>query len=186
MNRLVILLLVSISMAACSLKPQTLKVEPKLDFAAVQGISIPVTVNVVDKRESPELLGYRNAKKEGEMRFSKPLADTLKVQITKALQAQGASTNKSPEPATELVVEIHKLSYYTPDESWVSEIEMKGEVVLNIRRGSTNLKKRFAANQSQDVVTAPSAEFNETYMNVLLTTLINKAMNDREVIGFIK
>lgn len=186
MLKIASVLLISSVLCACSLKPQTLNVEPKLEFAAVKGIEIPLTVDVVDMREQPEILGYRNAKKEGELRFSQPLAETLKEQITKALQAQGASTKKSPEPATELVVEIHKLSYSTPDESWVSQIEMNGELVLNIRRGATNLKKRFAANQGQDVVTAPSKDYNETYLNVLLTTLINKALNDREVIGFIK
>lgn len=186
MKKLAAILMLAIASTACTLKPQTLKVEPKLEFAGVQGIEIPISVDVMDKRAQPELLGYRNAKKEGQIGFNKPLADTLKKQIIKALQDQGATVGKTPEPATELVIEIHKLSYETPDESWVSSIEMHGELALKIKRGPTSLTKRFKANQSQDVITAPSEEFNETYLNVLLTTLVNKAMNDREVIGFIK
>jgi len=176
----------AILFSACSLTPQKLNVEPMLDFAAVKGIEIPVQITVVDKREEADLLGYRNAKKEGAIGFTKPLAATLEAQIIKALQAQGANTAKSPEPATEIAIEIHHLSYVTPDESWVSHIKMKGEILLNIQRGLTNLKKRSSVNQSQDVVTAPSQDFNEMYLNALLTQLINKAMNDKEVVGFIK
>lgn len=48
------------------------------------------------------------------------------------------------------------------------------------------LKSDFQENKSQDVATAPSVEFNENYMNALLSELVNKAMNDREVINFLK
>ncbi len=172
--------------SACSMQPHTIAVAPQLDFAAVKGIETPIQVEVVDKRENPERLGFRNAKKEGEILFNAPLADTLKADVIKALQQQGAVTGKTPEPATQLTVEIRKLSYSTPNETWVNEIALQGEVALTIQRGATTMRKTFTAEQSQDVVTAPSQDYNESYFNLLLTTLLNKALNDREVVGLIK
>lgn len=186
LSKITAIIAITVVFSGCSLAPQKLNVAPTLDFSAVKGIEKPLKLTVIDMRESVDLLGYRNAKKEGPIGFSKPLAKVLEAQIIEALQAQGANTGNSPEPATEIMVEIHKLSYATPDESWVSHIEMHGEILLNIQRGMTNLKKRFSANQSQDVVTAPSLQFNEMYLNGLLTQVINKAMNDKEVVGFIK
>jgi len=172
--------------SACSMQPHTIAVVPQLDFAAVNGIEKPIQVDVVDKREHPERLGFRNAKNEGEILFDAPLAETLKADIIKALQQQGAVTGKTPEPATQLTIEIRTLSYVTPNETWVNEIALKGEIALIIQRGATTMRKTFTADQSQDVVTAPSRDYNESYFNLLLTTLVNKALNDREVIGLIK
>ena len=100
--------------------------------------------------------------------------------------AQDVDMKKGPEPLSKLEVTIVKLRYFSPDENWVSHIELEGEIVVTISRSGSSLTKRFAANRAQDVATAPTKEFNENYLNTMLSELFNKALNDKEVVNFLK
>ena len=123
---------------------------------------------------------------EGRIEFDGSLVAALGKSIQKALLSQDIKMHEGPEPMVKVSVEVEKLNYSTPDKSWVSHIAMEGEILLTVSRGDASFKKRFSGSRSQDVATAPSAEFNENYMNSLLSELVNKAMNDREVINFLK
>ena len=173
-------------LVGCTLAPQKLKVMPVLSFESLQGVVVPIELVIEDNRAEDSILGYRNAKKEGAISFDGSLVSALGESIQKALLKQGVKMHKGPEPMVRLSIEVEKLNYSTPDKSWVSHIAMQGEILLTVSRNDASFKKRFSGNRSQDVATAPSVEFNENYMNALLSELVNKAMNDREVINFLK
>ncbi len=175
-----------VTLMGCTLAPQKLKVMPELSFEALHGVKVPIELVIEDNRAEDSILGYRNAKKEGVIGFDGSLVSALGESIQKALLKQGVKMHKGPEPMVRLSIEVEKLHYSTPDKSWVSHIAMQGEILLTVSRADASFKKRFSGNKSQDVATAPSAEFNENYMNALLSELVNKAMNDREVINFLK
>ena len=181
LSALLILLL-----AGCAVGPQTLKVDPKLNFEQLRGAVVPIELVITDKRENTDLLGYRNAKKQGPIRFEKALAESLGQALQEAMLVQDIDMKKGPEPLSKLEVSIIKLRYFSPDESWVSHIELEGEIVVTISRSGSSLTKRFAANRAQDVATAPTQEFNQNYLNTMLTELFNKALNDKEVVNFLK
>jgi uncharacterized lipoprotein YajG len=174
------------ALIGCTLAPQKLRVMPELSFDNLQGVKVPIELVIEDNRGNDSLLGYRNAKKEGAIKFDGSLVKSLGESIQKAFLRQGVKMHRGPEPMVKLSVEIEKLNYSTPDKSWVSHIAMEGEILLTLSRAGASFKKRFSGNRSQDVATAPSVEFNENYMNALLSELVNKAMNDREVIDFLK
>ncbi len=173
-------------LTACALAPQKVQVLPLLSFSQLNGLVTPIELLVADNRENTLLLGYRNAKKEGEIAFKLPLVQSLGKSIQKAMLAQGVKMQKGNEPFTRLTLQIDKLRYSTPDESWVSRVKLEAEISMLVSRGGSSFKKRFSANRSQDVAIAPSEAFNEKYMNGLLSEIINKAMNDRDVINFLK
>ena len=173
-------------LSACSLESQMLKVQPELNFTQLNGVLVPVELVVKDNRENKSVLGYRNAKNEGEIKLKPALEAAIGKAMLAALSGQGIKTKKGPEPFTVVELSVDKLSYKTPDESWVSHIKMQAEITLTVSRGAASFKKRFSGNRNQDVATAPSQIFNEKYMNGLLSEIINKAMNDREVVNFLK
>lgn len=173
-------------LSACSLESQILKVQPELNFTQLNGVLVPVELVVKDNRENKSVLGYRNAKDEGEIKLKPALEAAIGKAMLAALSGQGIKTKKGPQPFTVVELSVDKLSYKTPDESWVSHIKMQAEITLTVSRGATSFKKRFLGNRNQDVATAPSQIFNEKYMNGLLSEIINKAMNDQEVVNFLK
>lgn len=179
-------LAITILLTACSSTPQKLTVAPELMFENLRGASTGVELVISDERENTKILGYRNAKKQGEISFTQPLSQSLGESIQTALLEQGIVMKKGPEPLTRLEVQIIDLHYHTPDETWVSHIKMGAEILVSVTRGNTNIKKRFASNRSQDVATAPTAEFNEGFMNGMLSELLNKALNDKEISNFLK
>ena len=173
-------------MAGCSIGPQKLNVEPLLSLDNLNGVVTPVELVISDKRTNENVLGYRNAKKQGEIGFTDSVAKSLGEGIQAALLAQGINMNRGPQPFTRLEVQVYNLEYFTPDETWVSSIEMKAEILIVVSRGGASVKKRFKSNRKQDVVTAPNKEFNEKFMNTLLSELLNKALNDKEIVNFLK
>ncbi len=173
-------------LVGCAVGPQTLKVEPVLNFEQLNGVTVPIELVVSDKRENTELLGYRNAKNQGPIGFEESLAKSIGQSLQNAMLAQNIDMEKRPEPLSKLEVDIVKLRYFSPDESWVSRIELEGEILVKISRGKTSLSKRFAANRTQDVATAPTQEFNQNYLNLMLSELFNKALNDKEIVNFLK
>lgn len=174
-------------LAGCATSPQTLTVAPELVLTPLSGVSMPVELLVKDSRENTELLGYRNAKQQGPISFSESLAKSIGETVEKALNDQGVETKAGgPEPKTVMEIEIEELKYWSPDESWVSRIEMKAEISVKVTRGQTSIKKRFASNRMQEVATAPTAEYNQIFLNAMLTELLTKALSDREIVSFIK
>lgn len=173
-------------MAGCAKGPQKLDVAPILSLDNLNGVVTPIELVISDKRANENVLGYRNAKKQGVIGFTDSVAKSLGEGIQGALLSQGINMSRGPQPFTRLEVQVYNLEYFTPDESWVSSIEMKAEILIVVSRGGASVKKRFKANRKQDVVTAPNKEFNEKFMNTLLSELLNKALNDKEIVNFLK
>jgi len=173
-------------LAGCAVGPQSLKVDPQLNFEQLNGVKVPIELIVKDTRKDTELLGYRNAKNQGPISFEEALAKSIGESLQNAMLAQNIDMQKGPEPLSKLEVNIVKLRYFSPDENWVSHIELEGEIVIKISRSASSLTKRFAANRAQDVATAPTKEFNEKYLNAMLAELFNKALNDKEIVNFLK
>lgn len=173
-------------LSACAVGPQTLNVKPVLDFQQLNGVDIPIELLVEDKRENTELLGYRNAKNEGPISFNESLSKSVGIALQAAMEAQGIDMKRQPEPSSTLKVTIEKLTYSSPNKDWVSKIQLVGEIIITIERNEASLTKRFTANREQDVATAPTQEYNEKYLNTLLSELFNKALNDREIVSFLK
>ncbi len=172
-------------LAGCAVKPQVLKVEPELVFPALKGVAVPVKLFVEDNRSNDEILGYRNAKKEGPITLVGSLPKALGERIQSAMSVQGIKVVNAPD-AAKVTLKIERLDYSSPDESWVSHIEMHAAVQIIVERGNATMKKRFAANRARDVATAPSEEFNQEYLNGILSELLNEAFNDREIAVFLK
>lgn len=172
-------------MTGCATSPQSVSVDPVLSLEGLKDVSTPLEIIVSDKRNNVKLFGFRNAKNEGEILFSDSVSKSLGESIQNALIYQGVNMTRSPKPVTKLEVELHELVYTTPDESWVSSVEVRAEVLLIVSRANSSLRKRFKANRKQDVVTAPTQEFNEKFMNTLLSELMNKALNDSEIANFL-
>jgi len=174
-------------LVGCATSPQTLTVAPELVLTPLNGVVVPIELKVTDNRANTDLLGYRNAKQQGPISFSESLAKSIGETVEQALNEQGVETKVGgPEPKTVLEIEIDELKYWSPDESWVSRIEMKAEMSVKVSRGQTHIKKRFASNRMQEVATAPTAEYNQIFLNGMLTELLTKALSDREIVSFIK
>ena len=184
--KIVSILVVLMLLVGCSSTPQKLTVAPQLQFSELSGANTGVELIINDKRENTARLGYRNAKNQGEITFNASLSSSLGESIQQALLDQGIEMKKGPEPLTKLEIQVLELYYRSPDETWVSHIEMGAKILVSVSRGNTNIKKRFASNRSQDVATAPTAEFNENFMNAMLSELLNKALNDKEIANFLK
>lgn len=173
-------------LTACSVSPQVVNVSPMLDFQSMNGVIVPIELLVEDERDHPEVLGYRNAKNEGPITFDESLTKSMGEALQTAMLAQNIDMERKPEPLSKVKVNIVKLKYSSPNKDWVSRVELEGEVVISLQRGLASMTKRFSANRSQDVATAPTQEFNQTFLNALLTELFNKAFNDKEVVNFLK
>jgi uncharacterized lipoprotein YajG len=171
---------------ACTLTPQKVQVMPLLSFPQLSNLTTPMELMITDNRKNTQLLGYRNAKQEGEIQFKVSLVQSLGESMQQAMLAQNVTMQRGGEAFTKLTLQIDKLHYSTPDESWVSRVKLDAEISVLVSRNGSSFKKRFSANRSQDVAIAPSEEFNEKYLNALLSEIINKAMNDRDVINFLK
>ncbi len=181
----IIVAFLSLMLSACSLAPQKVTVLPVFDFAKLKDLPLVMALEVVDKRGQAKLLGYRNGKKEGAIEFNGALAKALGESMQQALEAQGVVMGWSENSGVKVSLQIETLNYGTADKTWVSHITMEGRVLLMLNRTGSTLSKRFSAKRSQDVATAPNEVFNQNYMNELLSDLINKAMNDPEIVGFL-
>lgn len=178
--------LLIVMLTGCAVGPQSLKVAPELDFSQLKGVTVPIELVVTDERENTDLLGYRNAKNQGPISFEDSLAKSVGESLQVAMIEQDIAMQKGPEPLSKLKISIVKLRYSSPDENWVNHVALEGEIVVVISRSGSSLTKRFSANRAQDVATAPAKEFNEKYLNAMLTELFNKALNDKEIVNFLK
>ncbi len=181
----ILICVLSIMLSACSLAPQKLTVLPVFDFVKLKDLPLSVELEVVDERGKTALLGYRNGKKEGAIEFNGALAKALGESMQQALEAQGVPMGWSGNSGIKISLHIEKFNYGTADKNWVSHIAMQGRILLKLNRTGSTLSKRFSVNRSQDVAIAPNAAFNQSYMNQLLSDLVNKAMNDPEIIEFL-
>lgn len=180
------LMTVLLVLSGCASSPQKIDVAPVLALDELKGVVVPIELVISDKRENKNILGYRNAKKEGTLEFNDSLAKSLGETIKSALIYQGIDMSKGPQPYTRLEIQVDDLTYSSPDETWVSNIELSAEILLVVARSGASIKKRFKANRTQEVVTAPNKEFNEKFLNSLLSELLNKALNDKEIVNFLK
>lgn len=176
------------SLTGCTLAPQKLMVDPVFSFGNLNFIKGAVELNVTDNRKDKEVLGYRDANKNGQITFSNSLVAAIGESVKKSLVALGVDVNgvSMAVDTNQIALEIIQLKYSSPDKNWVGHINLEAEILVKIKHSSAVMTKRFRSNRALDVATAPGEEFNEKLLNALLSDLINTVFTDREIISFLK
>ncbi|WP_396586290.1 YajG family lipoprotein [Bermanella sp. R86510] len=166
--------------------PQTIALSPTFEFSELNGVVIPIELIIADERENKDIIGFRNAKNKAPIKLEQSLAKTLGESIQKAMEEQGIIMTKTPEKLTKVQVIVKKLEYSSPNESWVSEVNLNALVTIKIERGKTSMTKNFSAERHQEVATAPNAKYNQKLTEELLTDLFSSVFSNSEIINFLK
>ncbi|EAT13301.1 hypothetical protein HF888_07390 [Bermanella marisrubri] len=174
-------------LAACTAPgPQSIDLSPSYEFAKLDGVKIPIELVIVDEREDTNIIGYRRARNDAPISLNVSLASTLGQSIQEAMQQQGIVMSKGPEPLTQVKVIVNEFRYWSPNEDWVSEVNLNATVTVEIKRGKTSLEKKFSAEKKQEVATAPNAKYNQKLADELLVNLIESIFSNNEIVNFLK
>ncbi|MBL1142190.1 MAG: hypothetical protein HND53_09195 [Proteobacteria bacterium] len=187
MKNLIAIIFVSLFLTACGLSPQVVKIDPSLSDAKSAPPSSDITFALVvsDRRDSP-IMGTRGGV------YKETSVIKTKGDITKKIHEKLVSSfNKAnykvdSSAAMQLDVAINKLTYQGFGENRISEVEVSTEILVTVTRAGGNYTKTYKANRKKEVLKSPSEEKNEEMINDILSTAIQRVLDDNDLLDYIK
>lgn len=185
MKNIFSIIIVSMFFSACGLSPQIVKINPVLNEAKVTSANTTFNILVTDKRNS-QVLGLRGGvykdtstvKTEGDI--------TANIQFNLAEAFEKAGYTVSPSATTKLEVSIIRLEYQGHGENRVSEVDVSAEILATVTNSVTKFTKSYKASRKKEVLKAPDENKNEVMINEILGSVIQRVLDDEELLSYIK
>jgi uncharacterized lipoprotein len=180
-------LLICLFLTACGLSPQIVKIDPTLSDAKGTPPSSDVTFSLVvtDRRDSP-IMGTRGGVYKDTSTIKTKGDITKKIHEKLVSSFNKANYKISPSAATQLNIAINKLTYQGFGENRISEVEVSTEILVTVTRAGGTYTKTYKANRKKEVLKSPSEEKNEEMINDILSTAIQRVLDDDELLDYIK
>ena len=187
MKKIIVVVFISLFLAACSLSPQVVKIDPILSDA--KGSAGPggaaFDLAVTDSRESP-VLGQRGGvyKDTAVVKTEGDITARIKQKLSAAFNKAGFTID--PSASNRLNVSIVKLHYQGFGENRISEVEVGAEILATATRPGGKFSKSYKASRKKEVLKAPDDNKNEEMINEIFGAVIQRVLDDAELLDYLK
>ncbi|MFT5425535.1 MAG: putative lipoprotein YajG [Gammaproteobacteria bacterium] len=182
------LLAVNVLLAACTLSPQTINITPSLDVSDLEKTNTQrLWIDVTDIRKD-NTIGYRGGVYETDsISTDTKTTDSIYREITAAFNALGfvvvsndsANTNK-------LIIEIDQLSYKVTEKKILWRIELFASIKVTVDTATKKSTLTLQDRRTKDYPKFPSMEQNEEIINKLVSSMLQRLLEDNEMIALLK
>jgi uncharacterized lipoprotein YajG len=185
--RFMFLAVVPFYFSGCAWAPQKLiiKAEPQFSKSAV-GNGITVAVQVVDARPS-KVIGHRGLDSElAEIRTEQDVAGIFQDKLIEGLKQKGF--NAIPydgQSILTLKAEIRLIEYSTSSEMWKGSIQAKAVVAAYSKKADRIHDRVYRVEKEQAVLEAPRAQTNERLINGAISEVLQRLVEDQNLIEFL-
>jgi uncharacterized lipoprotein YajG len=183
-----LLLTISVLLAACTLSPQTINITPSFDVSDLEKVnSKRLWIDVTDIRKD-NTIGYRGGVYEtASISTDTKTIDSIYREIAAAFNALGfvvvsndsANTNK-------LIIEIEQLSYKVTEKKILWGIELFASIKATADTAAKKSTLTLQDRRTKDYPKFPSMEQNEEIINQLVSSLLQRLLEDKEMIALLK
>ncbi len=187
MKKIFSILLVSFYLSACGLSPQIVTIDPELSDAkaapAKSGAAFSLLVS--DARKSTTLGRRGGAYKDTSViKTEGDITSRIHQKLSDAFNNAGYKIDSSA--TNQLNVSIVKLTYQGHGENRISEVEVSAEILATATNSKTKFTKSYKANRKKEVLKAPDEKKNEDMINEIFAAVIQRVLDDEELLSYIK
>lgn len=176
-----------LSLTACALSPQTVRIDPELKLPEETSVTTNTrfALTVTDSRKSP-VLGQRGGvyKESAIIKTEGNISERVRSNLILLFEKAGYNIDESA--VTRMNVAIVELSYQGYGEYRISEVEVAAKVSVTITSPAGNISKNFNASHKKEVLNAPSEEKNAELINDILSSVIQPVLNDITLLEYIE
>jgi len=186
MKKIFSFLLLSLFLSACGLSPQIVTIDPEFSDAKVPANSgSTFNLLVTDARKNP-MLGQRGGtyKETSDIKTEGDITARIQQKLAAAFNKAGYKID--PSATKQLNVTIVKLSYQGHGENRISEVEVSAEILATATNSKTKFTKSYKANRKKEVLKAPDEKKNEDMINKIFSAVIQRVLDDEELLSYIK
>jgi uncharacterized lipoprotein len=187
MKTVLIILFISLFFSACALSPQVISINPELTVTENTTTNSSASLNllVTDKRQS-STLGHRGGvyKDTAVIKTEGDITTKIHQNLSNAFNKAGYKVEQSS--TTLLEVSIIELTYQGHGENRVGEIDVSAKILATVNNSETKVTKSYKASRKKEVLKAPSDEKNEEMINEILGDVIQRVLDDEELLAYIK
>ncbi len=186
MKQLTLISLLMLTLNACMLNPQVIRVDPTLTEAKARpgssGTSFRLLVQ--DQRDS-YILGQRgsDAAQSGTVKSEKDISAGVQQKLSDAFTNVGFTIDDNA--SNQLVVNVVRLNYLAYGSGRVNKVEVSAEINASAVTADGNFSKQYKARHSQQVLKAPGKEKNEEIVNKVLGAVVQRVLDDEELLQYL-
>ncbi len=181
--------LIALSLSACVPMTSVVKLQPKPTETASTFRNNPeIYLTVQDTRSSQTLgtLPARGTEKPVSVKAKLPLEEVIQAELVRGLTAAGFRILSAPTlESAQLVVQVKRFGYSLKRGPTWSEIEGKGEVSVDAKKGTSTRTKIYNAENGKKWAFNPPANGHEEYLNDLLSEILNALLTDQKLLSFL-
>jgi uncharacterized lipoprotein len=180
--------ILALMLGACAFVPESVHVNPTLSTKKSNiGHGKKVAVRVVDARSDTTLggraSGYGPAAK---ISLANKLGKAVKKTIYRGLRTKGFR----PVPyydgsRRKLVVRITGLQYKTRTGFWVGHVSVTGAIDANANVAGRSFERVYRAKANEGIMFTPSERSDVKHINAAISLMINKLINDKQLMHFL-
>lgn len=177
--------IVAVSLAGCVHSPQQITPVPRLnETLAPVGQGQPVSVRVVDGRESP-VLGTRGGLYPETSSVIVPgerLLPALQQQVEAGVRLLGFTPTPNAYNAPQMTVTIAELKYQSPkDNLYVTEADIGAVLKVEVQNAGRRYNGRYGASLNQRFGMAPNEQTNTKLVSEVLSDALSRLFRDQSI-----
>jgi uncharacterized lipoprotein YajG len=172
-------------LAGCAQSPQQLSFSGELTPASIASGLAVISLQARDDRETMTVGSRGGAYAETSLLttgsdFAQQLAD----QYQQGLVDSGVVTVQ-PSAPTAVTVVLSSFTISTPERSVLPEISYAGQLSILAERGGEKRSFRYSVKQTHKMPQLPDNDKNQALVDDLFTELLNRALRDQDLNGFL-
>ena len=187
--RLTLVAMFMVGAAGCTIKPQTVRLDPPLqqDAAQVAG-DIAIGLAVVDMRPGDRLGTMNDAHgKVVDVSTSGSTTAGIQKRLSEALAAKGFRVKPlSDEDPRKLVVELRELTYGADRKAFTYDVSLQAQVSAKARNGEESFLRNYNVAQRRGVGDPPSEPESNQMVNAGLALALEDLLSDAELLALLK
>lgn len=173
--------------SGCALSPQQVEVAPNITLPVkIPVVKNTVNVAVVDDRLS-RVLGTRGGiyDKTSTLTIKNDITLAIKHSVEQALLKMEMQLDPN-NPAVRFTVHIDKIDYSTPDQNYVTEVNINAVARAEVQLGDRVYHGRYQSTAKHKVVKAPSETKNAEIVNGIINNVLDRMFSDPALIKFLR
>lgn len=182
MKKIFILILITfISGCASSSQDATIGIYPRVTPSNI-GAGTVLSITVDDSRSSGVIGTYGDG---GQIATSQDLAETIGTVLVDSFSKQGfAVGSASNQNATRIMVSLEELSYTRDGNTLSTDVETKSRV--RVEAVGKSFIRTYTNSESRTIPFGSNADSNNSQLSNTLSTMIEKIVNDGELLAALK
>lgn len=184
----VLLLTVNLLLAGCTLSPQTINIKPGLDISALaKANSQRISIDVKDVRKD-NVIGLRGGVyKTASISTDTKTIESIYREVATAFNSLGfVVVSNDLDNINKLIIEIDQLTYNVAQKKLIWGIELFASIKVTADTAMKKSTLTLQDKRTKDYAKFPSMEQNEEMINKLVSTLLQRLLEDEEIIALLK